>query len=154
MASAYHRTTAENGAAILREGFRDSEGTWGTLTLHRGVWVTLERPWDLLITGPPPGDDPALLIVEVPETAVAESEWIEEGKGYRELLVPAEVLNRYPVHLAWECDECGAVAVEATPGWTSKLISTAWGERFRSSTCGDCANSEAANETTTPQERR
>ena len=33
--------------------------------------------------------------VDVPEEVMAEWEWVEEGKGHREFLVPAEIVNRY-----------------------------------------------------------
>ncbi|MCA1691584.1 MAG: hypothetical protein LC733_05040 [Actinobacteria bacterium] len=36
----------------------------------------------------------AVIVVEVPEDGLADYEWIEKGKPYREWLVPAEVLNR------------------------------------------------------------
>lgn len=36
-----------------------------------------------------------LLAVEMPEETVLFYEWVEEGKPYREFLVPAEVVNRY-----------------------------------------------------------
>jgi len=42
-------------------------------------------------------DGDRVLAIEVPEEAIADFEWIEELTGYREWLVPAEVLNRYPV---------------------------------------------------------
>ena len=36
-----------------------------------------------------------MLDLEIPEEIVAPFEWIEEDKGYREFLVPAEIVNRY-----------------------------------------------------------
>jgi hypothetical protein len=134
--TAYHRTSARAAEAILREGFADAEGTFGTGTVHRGVWVTLERPWDLAVA-PVADDDPALLVIEVPDDAVADYEWIEEDKGYREALVPADVLNRHPVYRAWQCDECGAVAPERTPGWRSEVIETIF-EPVCITTCSAC----------------
>ena len=95
------------------------------------------KPWDLGIAGPPPGDDPALLVVEGLSPATFERfEWIEEHKGYREALVPAAELNRYPVWRAWECAECEAVAPEQSPGWESEL--TPWEPRERVSVCPAC----------------
>ena len=41
------------------------------------------------------GDD--LLAVEIPEEAIAEYEWVQDLPGYREWLVPAEIVNCYPV---------------------------------------------------------
>ena len=41
----FHRTTAANAAAIVRDGFEDGEGYYMTDQLHRGVWL-LEIPVD------------------------------------------------------------------------------------------------------------
>src|SRR5690242_21211561 len=98
---AHHRTSAASAEAILRGGFKDAEGTWGTTEPRAGVWVTTERPWDVGITGLPPGVDPTLLVVEIPAGLFDQYEWLEEGKPYREALVPAELLNGYPVLVAW-----------------------------------------------------
>jgi hypothetical protein len=35
---------------------------------------------------------------------VEEYEWVEEGKTYREFLIPAEVVNRYPARFADDDD--------------------------------------------------
>lgn len=39
----------------------------------------------------------ALLSVELDEAVVTPFEWIEEGKPYREFLVPASIVNAAPV---------------------------------------------------------
>ena len=36
-----------------------------------------------------------MLSLEIPGGVVAPYEWVEAGKGYREFLVPAEIVNRY-----------------------------------------------------------
>jgi hypothetical protein len=84
----WHRTSAAK--TILAEGFRDAEGYYLTRSLHRGVWVS-DVPLD--INDGAAGD--TLLSLDVPEHELDECEWIEEGKPYREFLVPADVLNRY-----------------------------------------------------------
>ena len=87
----YHRTFKSQ--AILREGFRG----------HLGVWVS-DGPLDA--NSGAEGD--ALLVLEIPEEIFAEYEWAEEGKGYRESLVPVEVLNSFsPPKIA---DEAGGEA--------------------------------------------
>jgi hypothetical protein len=121
MARVFHRTTQQRGEAILLAGFEDGEGTWGTGKLWRGVWVTIGEPWDLGITGPPPGADPALLVAEVPLELFERYEWKQEDLGYREALIPAAELNRYPRWRGWECAECERVAHENSPGWTTEL---------------------------------
>jgi len=84
----WHHTFAAQ--AILRDGFRDGKGTYLTVDRWYGVWVSAE-PLDE--NEGATGD--TYLTVEVPEEIVAPYEWIEEGKGYREFLIPAEVLNQY-----------------------------------------------------------
>lgn len=86
----YHRTYA--ATAILAAGFRDAEGNYLTLNVYSGVWVS-----DCPLGENEGAAGDRVLAVDVPETAIADFEWIEELKGYREWLVPADVLNRYPV---------------------------------------------------------
>lgn len=84
----FHRT--HSAVAILKEGFRDTAGTYGTGQVFQGVWLS-NIPLD--INQGAAGD--TLLVINIPEEVVAEHEWIEEGKPYREFLVPAEIVNRY-----------------------------------------------------------
>lgn len=104
-----------------------------TASVHRGIWVTLERPWSLVTGGTP---DEALLVVECPDSVVAPFEWIEEGKGYREALVPADLLNGYPVARAWECVNCGAIELEGSPDWSQEP--TQRGETVTVTVCPSC----------------
>ena len=82
----YHRT--DHGETILREGFRDASGFYGTTTEWTGVWLS-DTPLDG--NEGAKGDD--LLTVEIQEIAIADYEWIEDGKTYREWLVPARIVN-------------------------------------------------------------
>ena len=86
----FHRTFAAE--QILADGFQDAEGTYLTVNVYSGAWVG-ERPLDE--NEDANGD--RVLAVDVPETGIAEFEWIEDGKPYREWLIPAELPNRYPV---------------------------------------------------------
>ncbi len=88
----FHRTTADNAAAILVAGFRDGEGYYLTDTLWRGVWLA-----DRSLDENEGAWGETVLVVEMPESEVREWEWIEENKGYREFLVPAAVVNRFSV---------------------------------------------------------
>jgi hypothetical protein len=85
----YHRT--DRGEAILRDGFRDGEGSYGTRTLYRGVWVSSGSPLDE--NEGAAGD--GVVLLEIPDELFRAFEWIEEGKPYREALVPASELNRH-----------------------------------------------------------
>jgi hypothetical protein len=89
----YHRTYAAE--AIIGSGFRDGRFERLALGAAPGVWVT-DRPLD--------EQDGALgnvvLVVSgVPETAIADYEWLhsEEPQSFREFVVPAALLNRYPI---------------------------------------------------------
>jgi hypothetical protein len=84
----FHRTDAKD--AILAHGFTDAEGDYLTERLHGGVRLS-DRILDP--NEGVPADD--VLDLEIPEEVVAPYEWIEEGKAYREFLVPAEIVNRY-----------------------------------------------------------
>jgi hypothetical protein len=87
----YHRT--DESDAILSEGFRDSEGGYLTTGRYRGVWVSAEYPLDVNEGA----DGAAVLELDIPESLFAEFEWTEDGKTYREALIPAERLNRFAV---------------------------------------------------------
>jgi hypothetical protein len=79
----------------MRSGFRDGRGTYLTSEVWDGVWLS-DVPLD-----PSEGADGVdLLVIEMPENVVEEYEWVEEGKTYREFLIPAEVVNRYPARFA------------------------------------------------------
>ena len=84
----YHRTAAHAAAAILADGFRDTDDYYMTGNLYRGVWVSTE-PLDA--NEGATGD--TLLSIMIPEDVFAEYEWVEDTKPYREALVPADVLN-------------------------------------------------------------
>jgi hypothetical protein len=94
----YHRTTAEAAKNILAEGFRDRIGYYLTGEPWSGVWVS-NIPLDA--NEGAKGDTLLKLISRMSADDIAGYEWIEKGKGYREWLVPAELLNtRCKVKLA------------------------------------------------------
>ena len=86
----FHRTPAAE--TILRQGFRDAAGYYVIDRLQEGVWLS---------TVPPDATDDTLgtdlLEVDIPEEDVAPHEWIEAGNPYREFVVPAAIVNRFPV---------------------------------------------------------
>jgi hypothetical protein len=58
---------------------------------HTGVWLSDMPPgYD---SGPDPDPTRLVLIVNVPDEVAEECEWVQDGLGYREFLVPAAVLN-------------------------------------------------------------
>jgi hypothetical protein len=96
----FHRTSTEAARRILTDGFQDGEGTYLTRQVWRGVWVS-DTP--LTVNEGAVGD--VVLAVDIPLPLFDEHEWVEEGKGYREALVPAAELNRYRVLALDEDDE-------------------------------------------------
>lgn len=59
-----------------------------TNQLHTGVWLS-----DMPLDENEGASSEELLCLELDEVRVAPFEWIEEGKGYREFLVPAAIVN-------------------------------------------------------------
>ena len=95
----FHRTTRKAVNAILASGFRDRTGKYLTDRQWRGVWLS-DIPLDI-DQGARGG---VLLQVQLPPDLVEQYEWKEEGKPYREFLVPANLINRRGVGLR-EVDE-------------------------------------------------
>ena len=86
----FHRTDWQAAQKILRGGFKDSTGHYLSSTLHTGVWVS-DTPLDE--NEGARGD--TILSLAIDPKLMEEYEWIEEGKGYREFLVPAKLLNEH-----------------------------------------------------------
>jgi hypothetical protein len=86
----YHRTSAAGADVILRSGFKDATGAYVMGREWSGVWVS-DRPLD----ESEGARSRHLLVVRlnVTEAELADYEWVEEGKGCRESLVPAALLN-------------------------------------------------------------
>ena len=85
----FHATSTESAAAIVSEGFKDGEGHFGTNMKHRGVWLS-DSPVDV---NEGAKADEVVLAVNISKGLVKGFEWIEEGKGFREFLIPAALLN-------------------------------------------------------------
>src|ERR1035437_7645319 len=88
----YHATTPGVADLIMGSGFRDARGTYMTEHEHEGVWLSAEP---LTINEGADGEE--ILAMEMPDDVVVPYEWVEEGKPYREFLVPAELVNGYPI---------------------------------------------------------
>ena len=86
----FHRTTESAATEIFRNGFRDARGQYLTDTEHQGVWLS-DKPLDC--NEGAKGE--VLLAVDIDPTIVEKHEWVEEGKPYREYLVPAKWLNSH-----------------------------------------------------------
>jgi hypothetical protein len=85
----YHVTSLAPAEAIDLEGFLDAVDSYMTSGRHTGVWIS-DRPLD----GSEGTATPQVVYeLEVDEDLIRQYEWIEEGKPYREWLVPASILN-------------------------------------------------------------
>jgi hypothetical protein len=85
----FHITGKDAAASILVGGFVDGEGRYMTDKTFEGVWLS-DRPLDEA----KPFNAAVTLQVEFPpDVVLADYEWVEEGKDYREWLVPAEMIN-------------------------------------------------------------
>jgi hypothetical protein len=102
----YHRTDRAAAEVILRKGFRDNTNYYMTAHLHTGVWLS-NVPLDE--NEGAHGDYLLRVSLDISESELARYEWIEEGKGYREFLIPAELVNGHcKVEIEDICTE---------PGW-------------------------------------
>jgi hypothetical protein len=84
----YHRTDHAN--AIQQEGFRDGTGTYMTKNVYTGVWVS-----DVPLDANEGALGETLTEMEIPEELFEQFEWVEDGKPYREALIPAALLNEH-----------------------------------------------------------
>jgi hypothetical protein len=87
----WHRTSKAAAESIFRNGFQDAHGTYMTGREHSGVWLS-GQPLDS--NEGACGDVLLRVNLACTEGEIADYEWIGEGKGYREWLIPAVLLNR------------------------------------------------------------
>ena len=92
MITLYHRTNKDDATQIIANGFRESEGYYGTKSLHRRVWLS-----DRALDANEGAVGTVVLRVELTkdEPEIADFKWTEEGKPYREWLIPASLINKY-----------------------------------------------------------
>jgi hypothetical protein len=88
----YHRTY--RASKIVRDGFRDDTWTRPGLGRKRGVFISPD--WLDEHEGVD-GDD--VLELDIDEALFAQHEWLAKDRTYREAMIPARELNRYPVRL-------------------------------------------------------
>jgi hypothetical protein len=77
----YHRTHAADD--ILRGGFRDGEDTYMTDVVLRGVWLS-----DVPLGIEEGAHGSQVLEVELPDALARAHEVVEDGRRFREFLVP------------------------------------------------------------------
>lgn len=84
----YHRTAYAD--SILCTGFQDGTGTYLTAAAWSGVWFS-DRPLDA--NEGAKGKQLLRVTTVLTEDYLARWEWVEDGKTYREWLIPAETVN-------------------------------------------------------------
>ena len=89
MLTLYHCTSESAARQILAVGFRDHMDRYLTDREWTGVWLS-DRPMNN--TEGASGD--TVLQIEIADEILTPYEWVEEGKSYREWIVPAAVLNK------------------------------------------------------------
>ena len=89
MLTVYHCTNEAAARQILADGFRDTTARYLTDREWSGVWLS-DRP----LNNSEGASGEILLQVKIAEEVLKPYEWIEEGKPYREWLVPARILNQ------------------------------------------------------------
>ncbi len=88
--SLFHGTSKAAAEQIRAHGFRDATGTYMTSRKVTGTWLS-DRPLD----ESEGACSQAYFEVEIEGSLVEPYEWIEEGKPYREFLVPARIINNH-----------------------------------------------------------
>jgi hypothetical protein len=96
----YHRTNAASAASIRAEGFRDASDHYLTEGVWTGVWVSDRDHM--------PEHGSVLLAINVPDPVLTKYEWVQEGLGYREFLIPAAILNQFGPPTRADTDETQA----------------------------------------------
>jgi hypothetical protein len=90
----FRRVTPEEAERVVNAGFENHSGRYLTEQEWEGVWVS-DAPLDCN-EGVSNG---ATVLIEIelalPESDITDYEWVEEGKPYREWLLPAELINAH-----------------------------------------------------------
>ena len=90
----YHVTTRDRARTILREGFRDNEGSYGTDRQWSGVWLS-DRPLDC--NEGVSGNTILAVSFDCEPDDLSDYERVQEGLPYREWLIPADFVNKRTV---------------------------------------------------------
>jgi hypothetical protein len=97
----YHRT--HHSDATLRDGFRDSYKAAvteaGDMIEFHGVWMSADSPLGENQAAHGPLDAGGVIELDIPEVLFTTYEWVEEGKTYRESMIPADKLKAPHVRL-------------------------------------------------------
>lgn len=90
----YRRVQPGEAEHVMAKGFEDHTGQYMTDRAWTGVWVS-DRPLGCMDGAPLTATVLLEIDLRASESHVADYEWVEVGKVYREWLIPAELLNSY-----------------------------------------------------------
>jgi hypothetical protein len=92
----YHVTTCDRARTILRQGFHDNVGSYGADRQLSGVWLS-DKPLDCNDTGNVIADAILAVSIDCELDDLSMYECVEDGRSYREWLVPADFVNKRTV---------------------------------------------------------
>lgn len=92
MMKLYHATTRDAAKAILRAGFRDTVGTYGTD--WSGVWL-VDRPLDCHDTNNVNADSVLAVSLDCEPDDLSGYKWVQDGQARQEWLIPAHLVNKH-----------------------------------------------------------
>jgi hypothetical protein len=78
----------------LRGGFKDGKGNYLTDREWLDVWLS-DQPLGYNEGLPLDAEVVFEVELDLPQGAISDYEWVEEGKPYREWLMPAALVNRH-----------------------------------------------------------
>lgn len=96
----YHVTSQERANSIQKDGFKEhGDGWYGLFDGRTGK--RKKTPGIFFANSILNGNDgvlhdnPAIFIVEIPESVIVQYEWHEELKGHREWQLPSKIVNKF-----------------------------------------------------------
>jgi len=84
----YHRTRDDIARRIVTDGFGDGDGYYLTNNHHSGVWFS-----DQVLDANEGAFGDTVIRIRLDEREIAQFEWIDEGKMYREWCIPVHLVN-------------------------------------------------------------
>jgi len=88
----WHHRTREIADVILKAGFKNAKGTYLTVNEYEGMWIS-DDPLD--VNEGADGDTYLEILLDLPDDVLAQYEWVEIRKPYREWLIKADLLNQH-----------------------------------------------------------
>ena len=103
----YHGATRDNAKQILADGFQDLTSNFGLFNAVTGDPVNTTGVFfsNVVLDENEGVSSETYFVLNIPDIELTNYEWFEEGKGYREWCVPADLANLYLVDrtvYSWE----------------------------------------------------